>query len=90
MKNKYYKGMFNDANPTHFQLAKQLRRHSTEAEMKLWNVLSNKGFQDLKFRRQHPFGNFILDFYCHSIKLGIELDGEIHSSETQMEKDKER
>lgn len=53
----------------------------TEAEIVLWKYL--KGFQldGKKFRRQHSFGNYILDFYCAPLKLAIELDGASHFTE---------
>ena len=41
----------------------------------------------LKFRRQHPIGRFIADFYCHEKKLVIEVDGSVHNSEEQREYD---
>ncbi len=44
----------------------------------------------MKFRRQHAVGNYILDFYCPEIQLGIELDGEFHSGPVAEEKDRER
>ena len=43
-----------------------------------------------KFRRQHPIGCYILDFYCHQKRLSVELDGEIHQDKEQKEKDIER
>jgi very-short-patch-repair endonuclease len=54
--------------------AQRLRRESTDAEALLWKLLRGKqlGF---KFRRQHPIGRFILDFYCAETRLAIELDG---------------
>jgi imidazole glycerol-phosphate synthase subunit HisF len=82
--------MFKGATPGHFGLAKVLRNNLTLAEEKLWNVLSNKKFHGLKFRRQHPIGGFILDFYCHSIKLAIEIDGNIHLLPDVKINDKER
>jgi len=66
--------------------ARQLRRNQTEAEKLLWSKLRNSQFHDLKFRRQHPFPPYILDFYCDDLKLVIELDGGQHNEE----KDKER
>ena len=51
----------------------------TPAEEHLWSALKNKQLEGLRFRRQHPVGNFILDFYCPSCKLVIEVDGEVHS-----------
>ena len=60
--------------------AKELRNTPTSAEAILWQHLRRKALNGLKFRRQHPFGPFILDFYCPSIKLAIELDGPGHKS----------
>ena len=62
----------------------------TEAEQFLWNKLRKKQLEGLKFRRQHPFGHFILDFYCHEKKLVVELDGGYHESAEQKKKDMER
>jgi very-short-patch-repair endonuclease len=58
--------------------ARELRRVSTEAEQLLWQYLRNRKLLGKKFRRQHVFCGFILDFYCPEGKLGIELDGSIH------------
>ena len=60
------------------QAAKKLRKNLTPAEAILWQALRNKQLEGLRFRRQHPVGNFILDFYCSSLKLVIEVDGDIH------------
>ena len=70
-------GMFNEANPLVFELAKNLRRNMTDAEMILWQHLK-AGINGIKFRRQHPIGIYVADFYCHKIKLIIEIDGSIH------------
>lgn len=66
-----------------------MRSHQTFAEELLWNYLRTKPF-GFKFRRQHPFSNYILDFYCHSLKVAIEVDGSIHEVEAVKENDKER
>ena len=58
----------------------QLRRHATAAEATLWKLLKGKSIKELKFRRQHGVGPYILDFYCPEIKLCIELDGEVHTN----------
>ena len=58
--------------------ARELRKESTEAEQVLWQCLRNRKFLNKKFRRQHVFCGFILDFYCSENQLGIELDGSIH------------
>ncbi len=61
--------------------ARELRSHQTDAEQLLWEVLRAKRFLDLKFRRQHPAGRYILDFYCDELKLAIELDGGQHAEQ---------
>ena len=70
------------------QAAKRLRQNLTPAEAKLWEAIRSKRLEGLRFRCQHPVGNFILDFYCPSRKLAIEVDGRIHDS--QVEYDAER
>ena len=72
--------MFNEAHPLVFELAKGLRKNMTHAEMILWGHLKGL-FKGLRFRRQHPLGNYIADFYCHKLKLVIEADGGIHEDE---------
>ena len=69
-----------------YQKARELRNNSTNAEQILWGYLKTKppGF---KFRRQHPYSIYILDFYCHSLKLVIEVDGSIHTIKEVMEND---
>ncbi len=70
-------GMFNQAHPLIFENAKALRKNMTEEEKVLWGYLK-RGIDGFKFRRQHPIGVYIADFYCHKTKLVIELDGKIH------------
>jgi methylmalonyl-CoA mutase cobalamin-binding domain/chain len=70
--------------------AKEMRNRPTEAEKMLWNVLSNKGIEDLKFRRQHIIGEYIVDFVCLEKKLVIEVDGGIHDTIEQKEHDQYR
>jgi very-short-patch-repair endonuclease len=70
--------------------AKYLRKKETQAEKILWTRLRNRQVDDLKFRRQHPIGYFVPDFYCHEIKLIIELEGKIHDKKEQKEYDKLR
>ncbi len=57
---------------------KNLRNNSTSAEATLWNYLKNSQLENRKFRRQHSIENYILDFFCPSEKLAIELDGNDH------------
>jgi very-short-patch-repair endonuclease len=61
------------------QFARLLRKNSTIAERKLWYRLRSRNFLNLKFRRQEPVGEFIVDFICYEKKLIIELDGGQHN-----------
>ena len=72
-----------------FRYAKLLRSNSTNTENLLWQELRNKklGF---KFRRQHPLGIYIVDFYCHEAKLVIEIDGAYHNNKDQKIYDQKR
>jgi len=58
-------------------LARQLRRDMTPAEIVLWKYLRHKG-SGFRFRRQHPIGPYVMDFYCYELNLCIELDGDVH------------
>jgi very-short-patch-repair endonuclease len=69
---------------------KHLRNNGTPAEATLWNLLKAKQLEGRKFRRQHSIENFIVDFYCPSEKLAIELDGEHHFTEEGLAFDKQR
>lgn len=62
----------------------------TPAEKILWEELRDSKLNGHKFRRQHPIGKFITDFYCHEKKLVIELDGGIHDTEDVKERDEGR
>ena len=62
--------------------SRRLRRDSTDAEMKLWLAIKDRRVEGLKFRRQHAFGNFVLDFYCPEAKLVVEVDGGQHAELT--------
>ena len=69
---------------------KELRNNLTSAEARLWMILKNKQLEGRKFRRQHSIDNFIVDFYCPSEKLVIELDGQAHYNPVSENKDFER
>ena len=60
------------------QRSRELRKGQTRAEKRLWWILRGKKFLGYKFRRQYLYKSFIIDFYCPRLRLGIELDGEIH------------
>ena len=72
--------MFYKANPLIFSKARELRNKLTPAEQVFWLRLKEK-FPEYKFRRQHPISIYIVDFYCHNLKLVIEIDGSVHDSE---------
>src|SRR5688500_366359 len=67
-----------DATTQIFINAKALRNRETFAEKLLWSRLRNNQL-GYHFRRQHPLSKYIVDFYCHTLKLVIEVDGSIHS-----------
>jgi len=69
---------------------KELRKNLTPAEAALWNLIKNNQLEGRKCRRQHSVDSYILDFYCASEKLAIELDGHGHFEATQAEYDRER
>jgi very-short-patch-repair endonuclease len=58
--------------------AREMRGHLTAAELKLWNSLRGDQLLGLRFRRQHRIGSYIADFYCHGVKLVVEVDGDSH------------
>ena len=70
--------------------ARSLRAQLTDAEQLLWYILRDRRFCGIKFRRQHPFGSFILDFYCNDVRLAIELDGGGHAEHEQQVHDEKR
>ncbi|TCC92070.1 imidazole glycerol phosphate synthase subunit HisF [Pedobacter frigiditerrae] len=81
--------MFYGASNLIFENARALRNRVTESESLLWEQLKGKQL-GLKFRRQHPISIYIADFYCHEIKLSIELDGGIHNEPEVLANDIER
>ena len=66
-------------DPALKQRRRELRRNQTDAEKALWAKLRNKQFYGMKFFRQYSIGPYILDFYCPTIKLAVELDGGQHN-----------
>lgn len=81
--------MFYGASHLIFQKAEELRNRMTPAEEVLWKHIHINEWK-IKFRRQHPIANYVVDFYCHSIKLVVELDGGIHETEDVKKYDAER
>lgn len=81
--------MFYGAAPIIHEQAKKLRNRETKTEKILWCLLSKRQL-NVKFRRQHPISQFIVDFYCHELKLVIEADGEVHQKRENREYDQMR
>lgn len=79
-------------NPKLTQLAKKLRKESTQTEIYLWLKLKGKQMYGYDFHRQKPIDNYILDFFCYDLMLGIEVDGysheilEVHNKDIVKEK----
>jgi very-short-patch-repair endonuclease len=75
------KSMYYNAKPSIIEAARLLRESMTRSEELLWEKLKGKQIRGLRFRRQHPIDIFIADFYCHKVRLVVEIDGEIHNSQ---------
>ena len=69
-------------------IARNLRKNSTDAENLLWRYLRAGRLEGLKFRRQQPIGNYIVDFVCFEKRLVIEVDGGQHGTEKDSKRDK--
>ncbi|MBW7466040.1 endonuclease domain-containing protein [Pontibacter aydingkolensis] len=72
------------------QVRSRLRSNMTPAEKELWGLLRKRRLGSCKFRRQHSIGNYIVDFYCASEKLVIEVDGSVHDTPEAIANDKVR
>ncbi len=68
-------------------VAKQQRAHMSDAERKLWHAVRARRLGGLKFRRQHPIGPYVADFYCAEARLVVEVDGNHHGEPAQVEHD---
>jgi very-short-patch-repair endonuclease len=77
-------------NPELKELARQLRNNSTKAEIILWQKLKRKQMYGYDFHRQKPIDNYILDFFCHELMLGIEVDGYSHQIVEVFENDEKK
>ena len=72
-------------NPKLKQLARQLRKNSTLAEILFWKAVKGKSM-GIEFHRQVPVDEYIIDFYCHELKLAVEIDGSIHWEDSAVAK----
>ena len=68
-------------NPKLKSFARTNRKNPTPAEKKIWDILSRQQFAEMKFTRQKPLDNFIVDFYCPQLLLAIEIDGDSHTEQ---------
>jgi very-short-patch-repair endonuclease len=73
-----------------FKRARALRRKMTLPEVLLWQQLRGGKLNGLQFRRQHPIGPYIVDFYCPAARLVIEVDGRVHEDKDRLEHDRRR
>ena len=73
-----------------FTRARAFRKALTPPEFRLWQALRRNSLGKCKFRRQHPIGPYILDFYCAASKLAIEVDGAVHNEPAQIAHDRRR
>ena len=85
---KQYRGGFDFSGLA--QTARELRKKQTPSEAVMWELLRDRRFMNLKFRRQHQVGECVVDFYCDEHKLAVELDGPVHDEARQAKKDKTR
>ena len=73
-----------------FGRARELRRAMSLPEVMLWQLLRKRQPGGLRFRRQHPIGPYILDFYCPSVRLALEVDGLAHDGADRLRRDRQR
>jgi very-short-patch-repair endonuclease len=73
-----------------YERAKAFRKRMTPPEARLWRCLRANQFRGLKFRRQHPVGPYILDFYCAGGRLAVEVDGSVHDIPERAAHDRRR
>ena len=78
-----------DAPDLTIERAKMLRRRLTPPEVKLWQAVRRRKL-GVHFRRQHPIGPWILDFYCHACRLAVEIDGACHDDPDRLARDRRR
>jgi very-short-patch-repair endonuclease len=72
------------------ELARELRHAGTNAEGRAWEILRDRRLLGLKFRRQQPIGRFVVDFYCATLRVALELDGSVHDGPDAKARDEER
>jgi leucyl-tRNA synthetase len=79
-----------DIDSNKLQLARRFRQAPTEAEAAAWQILRDRALFGLEFRRQQILAGFIVDFYCPSLRLVLELDGGVHDDPSRRDHDQAR
>lgn len=80
-----------DSNPIYTKdLRRQLRRDATSCELLLWHYIKGRQIEGLKFRRQHGYGPYVMDFFCTELRWCVEVDGKIHDTPENRQKDADR
>jgi very-short-patch-repair endonuclease len=79
-----------DAPRTTKDFAKSLRRQMSLPEVLLWKAIKGRKLNGLQFRKQHPVGPYVLDFYCEAARLAVEVDGGSHDFGDRPERDDRR
>jgi type I restriction-modification system DNA methylase subunit/very-short-patch-repair endonuclease len=87
-KTGHYRGGFNFSGLV--ARARELRKNQTPAEDLLWELIRSRQVADLKFRRQHQLGDYLVDFYCNEHRLVVEVDGDVHDEKARAKKDATR
>jgi very-short-patch-repair endonuclease len=79
-----------DSKPKTVSRARVLRKRMTDAEVILWSRLRRGAANGFHFRKQHPIGPYIVDFACTQAQLVVEVDGDTHSTEAELDHDRKR
>ena len=87
-RHRHYRGGYQSAALK--DSARDQRQDGTQAEYLLWQLLRKRQLYGFKFRRQHQYGDYILDFYCDEARLAVECDGAVHNSNEQWQHDQKR
>ena len=72
------------------EVARGFRKELSRSEALLWSELRDRALDGRKFRRQHPIGPFVVDFYCAQEQLVIEVDGPIHRSQRDNDRNRQQ
>jgi very-short-patch-repair endonuclease len=75
--------------PVKQQRSKEMRQRPTLAERRLWRVLRKGQVSGYRFRRQQVISGFIVDFYCHALRLVIEVDGPVHDDSIRADRERD-